>query len=859
MTIGPTQFDFTRNDLYSVGKGVLPSKATAITKALGGGGASEFHKKSVFFPPIDIQPDRWNRLFPYRLIIVKPNTLTGAYDPINFNPTGWSGNIGGDRDQAEYVLPITPNDLQIIDPYAISVSATLRGIIEEHNGLKFKLIRASGTVGIWPSRKEAEPITIPLTIVGGGAFGAGLNSLTAGSREALGGLIESGKELFGFDKGKARDSAPDRTGYEMMLEFQQFLEAYVEAKKDPANNSWRLAFDNAKNNETLLVTPILLNHRKTAASPMESTYNFELKAWKRIVINGAIGVDDGLTALRGGKDGNFWQTTLDKLSQARRTISKARNIIAAVRNDINGPLNAMRQVVLAVKDISGTVTALIDLPDQVINDYKKFFAESKQQLRRIFEGSGQLSDVSSSFSKLDSALSVKKERAAVAGSNTINTESTTSAENVFDDPTANFDFWDSITTDAIPVSTEISEAIQAEIDQATSLTNDDIQEIKQELLGVALDLADSFGAGNSTFATINNRSQPVERARPMSVDEFDILKAFFDFTQALDSMTSTGAFEESLPTTNPEDTDKIAFVSDLAVTNDIIFNSPISKILIPLPFGATLEQIAHTFLGDADRWNEIVVLNNLRAPYIDEEGSTQTFLSNGGGRQFNISDGSTLWIGQKIELFSDIVPLFFRKIISVEEIGLDNWLITVDGNADLEKMTTVNNASIRHFLPGTVNSQDKIFLPSSLAPPENSDLKIATFQDSDSALLAISKVDILLTPDNDIALNNQGDVRIANGLTNLIQAMKLKVITEKNTLFKHPTFGLGIFPGVSINDISGQDMFKDMNSMIKTDSRFSDIERMSVNIRNGAAFIDLAISLTNDSGILPLSFPLGVR
>ena len=852
-----------RKDISEVGFQKYLNKTTpSVQKSLGSGGAAEFHKKSTFFPPIEIERSRWNKIFPYRLIIVKPNRLTGAYDPIDKSATGWSGNIGGNEDKTEYVLPITPQDLTVINPYAINVSATLRGIIEEHNGIKFKIIRASGTTGVWPARKDAQPISIP-TIPGSFPGADSLNSLTAGTREALGGFIDAGKELFGFDKNAPSDKIPDSTGYELMLELEQFLEAYVEAKKDPANNGWRLAWENAKNNESFLVTPITLTNRKAASSPLESTYQFELKAWKRIFINGGIEEDDGIGALRGTKDGNFWQTTLDKLGQARRTISLSRNIIAAVRNDINGPIDLMRQIVMAVKDISGVVVSLVDLPGQVINDYKNFFAEAKQQLRSIFGAPGQSSDVSKAYNKLDKVLSEKKGIASQSGSNSIASGATagitTSAEAIFSDPISNFDFFNEITIDAIPVSTEINEAIQDELDKATSLTNDDLREFRQEMLDIVSDLEDSFGAGSSTFARINGRPEPTSRARPMSIEEFEIIAAFHEFIQILDSMTSLGSFEEALANNDPIETDRLSFTSNLAVTNEIPFVDPISKILIPFPFGATLEQIAHTFLGDANRWNEISSLNNLRAPYIDEEGVTQLFLSNGSGRQLNISDGSDLWIGQRVELFSTKVPLFFRKIADVEEIGTGNWLVTVDGDADLDKMKTSETASMRGFQAGTVNSQDKIFLPSTLPPPANSDLKIATFQETDNELLALAKVDLLLTPSNDLALNNQGDARIANGLTNLVQAMKLKIITERGSLFDHPTFGLSIAAGVSAADINAGDIFRDTNSMVKNDSRFADIQKLTINLRGNSLFIDLAVNLANGSGILPLSFPLGVR
>ena len=62
------------------------------------------------------------------------------------------------------------------------------------------------------------------------------------------------------------------------------------------------------------------------------------------------------------------------------------------------------------------------------------------------------------------------------------------------------------------------------------------------------------------------------------------------------------------------------FVSALAATSDIAFTIPNSKIQVPVPFGLTMEQIAMRYLGDPQLWLEIATLNDLREPYIDENG-----------------------------------------------------------------------------------------------------------------------------------------------------------------------------------------------------------------------------------------------
>ncbi|MHA1675727.1 MAG: hypothetical protein ACTSU6_00960, partial [Candidatus Njordarchaeales archaeon] len=114
--------------------------------------------EEAFFSPFEIDPKRWNKLFPYRLLVVdvsKPNPSILARNPssvriennVLINEGGIEYLITQERQNGtwEMVLPITPQQLQTTDHFAINTSATMRGVVEEHNGVKFKTVTASGT------------------------------------------------------------------------------------------------------------------------------------------------------------------------------------------------------------------------------------------------------------------------------------------------------------------------------------------------------------------------------------------------------------------------------------------------------------------------------------------------------------------------------------------------------------------------------------------------------------------------------------------------------------------------------------------------------------------------------------------
>jgi hypothetical protein len=392
------------------------------------------------------------------------------------------------------------------------------------------------------------------------------------------------------------------------------------------------------------------------------------------------------------------------------------------------------------------------------------------------------------------------------------------------------------------------QAIDDELIAGSLTTIDDLKKIKTDLLSLALDISNNFGAGSDIYSQIYSRPTPKERITPMSLEEYDIINSVYESVQAIDMLTATKQFDDV------KNESPLEYVGGLADQAGIAFEESTSKYLVPVPFGLTIEEISARYLQNPDRWIEIVTLNNLRSPYIDEDGFVYKFLSNASGRQFNVNDSKQqLFIGQRVMIKSDSVSSFSRKIINLEKISDTNYLISVDGEANLNNLLLSENASVQGYLPGTVNSQDQIYIPTNL-PAEEDDrvAQIPAFEND--KLTKISKVDWLLDDNGDVAINSMGDFRLANGLNNLVQALKLKISIQKSSLLRHPEFGVGISPGVSVADITSGDIFNDLNKLITDDPRFSGIERLDIKISGPTITIDMAVSIANGSGIIPISF-----
>jgi hypothetical protein len=861
----------------------------------------------VFFQPLNIDPTRWNRLYPYRFLVVDVETnpenpkIVPAGSVTGDNKTmansqrkevNSSGGIEYVLDQQilsgnwAVTLPITPQQFQITDQFAINTTATMRGIVEEHNGVKFKMINMSGSTGIWPQKPTKSGEIKPISSLG---------SIFGGTLEALGGVAEAGRSLSRAFSGEHPNRPPKAlepqltsneifsTGYYQAHYLAQFLEQYAMLKKNPKNKGWRLVLDIPKQNQAFVVTPVLFTLKQDQQRPNEITYNIQLKAWKRIEIKEGSASAATLSPLESLAINDF-QRIVNTLRETRRVLGSASNLIKAVRSDSQRVFDILRQTSLIIKDIGGVIASTIDLPNQIIKDFQSTIESSVNNLRGSFAlsqndrlrdpaGSGGFKQVFTPMTLFENGLDRAGQIAAAIRSKQKNNEGLSSDQvasgslgspaaqsldtdplnNVFNNPQENFDFFDSVNIDELELAPEQEDAIEKELEKVRLLTIDDLRDFKNEMLKLALEISNNYGAGDETYSAVYGASTPKSRTIPMSIEENEVVDSIFETIQIYDELTATKFFDD-LNIESP-----LEYVGELADETEIDFEQSTSKIPVPVPFGLTIEEVAARYMGDADKWLEIVTLNNLRSPYIDETGFSLNFLSNGDERQFTIFDEENrLFVGQRILLQSDTVPLFTRKIIELEEVSENNFLVTVDGLADLDNLTVGDNARMQCFLPGTVNSQNRIYIPfDGPADPDDRTFDIPGV--SDDYLAKISKVDFLLTDDGDVAVNSVGDFRLSSGLTNMIQALKLKIRTKKGTVLKHLDYGLGLEAGVSVADIERGIIIGSLNKMIEDDPRYDSIDQISLRIKGSTLGIDMSVKIANGTGVLPISLDVPLR
>lgn len=220
----------------------------------------------------------WSKYFPFQLAVLE---LSSGVDV----STGQVSEFYSIHNGLVFTLPINPDTYTSSMPFAINVSATLGGVVEQHGGSPFRLINFGGTFGVVSDRPTAETLQAgKLNDVGGifaGTLQAASNAATVATSLGAGQRFTS--NLSSATPGNADGDILERsTGYYQFRMLQRFFEAYAEAKKSADGSKLRLALFVWKEEAAYLVTPLAFDVTKNAASPHEYRYSLRLQAWRHV-------------------------------------------------------------------------------------------------------------------------------------------------------------------------------------------------------------------------------------------------------------------------------------------------------------------------------------------------------------------------------------------------------------------------------------------------------------------------------------------------------------------------------------------------------------------------------------------------
>jgi hypothetical protein len=271
--------------------------------------------------------------------------------------------------------------------------------------------------------------------------------------------------------------------------------------------------------------------------------------------------------------------------------------------------------------------------------------------------------------------------------------------------------------------------------------------------------------------------------------------------------------------------------------------------------GQDIQGVAQMLLGSSERFMELVVLNNLKPPYISpsQEERAQNTLAPGDPILYPASgtpDGSRTSV--KTTVFAD--PTFTGRVLvggstvcQLEVYGTqwrDNqWqgftvTITEGPGAGEERKILANTADtivVSSASPWTVtpttSSVMRLFLRR---------LGVAPRKSSQSQVMGTD----LKFKDGDFVVTNKGDLAVLDGIDNAIQAVEARLQTRPGDVPVHADYGLCWEPGQRANSDSVFSYSVAVRRALLADPRIEAVERLDVTINKDVLSMQGYVVLT---------------
>lgn len=501
-----------------------------------------------------------------------------------FDPSRWVGNTQGQKykygfkiltgqeiaeniapdsalsveiDHTVYWLDIPPQSIVQKDNFATNITATRKGIIVESEGVVFKDIVIKGTTGVFPGAR--------------GNFNgpkANLNDLTAPPSPPAG-VNEKGLST--------ASNVKVVSGYEEFLALRQYFLSYAYYKMQSDGNRFMI-FINEKDNQSLIVEPLSFEMERSSKSPLTYNYTMIFKCIGTLA-NVFASSREGTSKSQLEKIlegiGNVSANIQAGIGQGRAAINATAGALQktsqAIDQTVNGPL---LQLQFALEDLSNGITDTLSLPTILARNFTSAIAGIRENA-----------------SNVGAALGFNNSDAARTGAATFS----------------------------------LNESVLAQIaaDSRIPLARSFVEDVKDNLQSQSDDLADSFNLGDPLYDQILGRI-PTNDPGPLKVvsdEEFLLLGNVQLMSDLLNQVLATNSAFQSDAEVNFDQANQVFQDANAPQQLPFINYAKPEKVRqVRIRGRDTLERIALRELKDALRWPEIVILNNLKPPYIDPAG-----------------------------------------------------------------------------------------------------------------------------------------------------------------------------------------------------------------------------------------------
>lgn len=758
-----------------------------------------------------------------------------------FNAPQDTGDFG------PFKFPIPPQEIKQSEEFAVSIRPSQGGTIVNHSGNKYKTLTLSGTTGVQPFR-----------------------GLTGVDRF-------TGRPFFQPDELKYR------SGYEVFIHLRAWIKAYHEHKKrNPVDaRELRMIWKNFKDWEFLIVEPLSFVMERSAQSPLEYNYAISFKVTGHLTppkpnLNFFEEIDKAL------------QQATNALETAKGLMLKGQEIVKATAGEINGVIEKINQVNLAVKAAGGFALSFSDASKKII--FNATTALSKLSLTfSVLQAIGAAQNSPSSFeagggdweSLPDDPTSFTQTLNNKAQGNLSDESATAVLEEAIglQKGTNNLPTLPNIPIGELPEEVALA-LLEGQEQAALDTTPDSVAELKEEIIALATEFGNAIGLGDDTINLTKGFTPPAETGNVSEITDqaIEILYAFQQAVVGLDSILSSDVmFDSNAALFSRADSSNGAE----SIGEGIFFfpdpNTGVREGIVPL--NATLEKIAQIELGNSSRWTEIAELNGLKFPYIltdenDDQKVNYTVRSVGFtnptdiknltvGFLFVVAESPTpagAWLGRATQVAEyqggdKTQASSWRFFIPpegtiVQALDREETYLFQDSGWELIELDTYDNTAI--LRPG-----DIIKIPSNQPPSPSSQSRGPRDNRFTTGLSATEKalqVDLRLNRDDDLDLNPSGDLSAVAGFENGAQAVILKLAYERRDLIKFPSIGAGLTVGRKVPDLA--ELRSQVYSSLIQDDRILDVRNIQLDRLNGTMNLKFDVIFKQIQDPVPITIPV---
>ena len=286
----------------------------------------------------------------------------------------------------------------------------------------------------------------------------------------------------------------------------------------------------------------------------------------------------------------------------------------------------------------------------------------------------------------------------------------------------------------------------------------------------------------------------------------------------------------------------------------------IYKTYTPAPFEISLESMAKKYLGSAEKWYELVTVNNLKPPFYDPIGAKYYLLAPAASNNLIIPSTSKDEIapGVAIALASHKYQEEVRTIERVIFNEDDTMVLFLSGAPDLNKFSPNEKAFARIFKAGTVRQNSIILIPSSVGSNGVS-TPTPTRDDLRRLEKAFIEFGVDIARDNhtgDLQFDLNGNFKLAFGYQAVRQAVLNTIKTEVGELNFHPTYGMNFSLGRSyLGSVDSAVQIGDLIvSAILRDPRFADARISKISSTNTSASLQVSVKIRGFDDAITLAF-----